>query len=307
MRIVITGGTGMIGRHIVAALVERGDEVVVLSHDPAAKADRVQPGARVVAWDPHDLSADWVKALDGAAGVVNLAGANIGDWPWTAARKRLLVDSRVTATTAIVGAMAMVPAERRPRVLVSVSGTDRYDGRDAVPATEETEPATTFLANLCVAWEDAAVKAEALDVRVVRPRFSVVLSREAKSLRSFALPFRLFVGGPIAGGRQWVSWVHIDDVVAIVLWALDDDAIDGPINVAAPDPRQQADFARALGRVLHRPSFLPTPGWPFRLAFPRGQSTLVLGSRRVWPARALAAGYRFRYPQLEDALEQELG
>lgn len=299
MKVVIAGGSGLLGRSIGRGLLAAGHEPVVLTRDPARASSRV-PGVRVAAWDPR-VAGEWRAELRDAGAVVNLAGASIGGWPWTARRRAELVDSRVGSTRALVDAIAALPPEDRPAVLLSASGTDLYEGRDTSPADETTRPADTFLSHLVVTWEAEARKAEALGVRVVLMRASPVIAIGAPALRLLALPVRLFVGGRLGSGRQWTSWVDIDDVVGLYLWALGTPAIDGPINVAAPDERTQQDFVRALGGVLHRPIWFPTPAWLIRLVLGQ-QATLALGSRRVWPAKALASGYTFRCPRLEDSL-----
>ena len=300
MKVVIAGGSGRLGRALSGALLARGDEVVVLSRgrdrDPGIPA-----AARIVTWSPPTLG-DWVAELDGADAVVNLAGESLAHWPWTSSRKKMLMSSRVVPTRTLVDALAKVPADTRPTILLSASGTDLYEGHDAEPAGEGTPPADTFLGRLCVAWEAEALRAEALGVRVVLTRMSSVFAPGAAVVRVLALPFRLFVGGRLGSGRQWMSWVDIADMVGLYIWALDSTEIRGPLNVSAPDPRQQVNFARALGRALKRPSWFPTPAWAIRLLL-RDQATLALGSRRVWPAKALAAGYVFQQPRLEESLE----
>jgi uncharacterized protein (TIGR01777 family) len=304
VRVVVSGGSGLIGRAICRALVAAGHDPVVLTRD-VRRASRLPAGVRAVSWDPQELG-DWANELAEAGAVINLAGASIGRWPWTPRRKRVLVESRRTATRALVRAIERLPAQRRPRVLLSASGTDLYEGQDAVPAEETTPPADTFLSRLVLAWEAEALRAELLGVRVVLMRTSPVMAPGAAVLRVLALPFRLFVGGRLGSGRHWMSWVDIDDAVGLYLWALENDTIRGPLNVAAPDPRRQAEFARVLAAALHRPSWFPTPAWVVRLVL-RDQSTLALGSRRIWPAKALAAGYVFRRPRLEDSLRHAFG
>jgi uncharacterized protein (TIGR01777 family) len=304
VRVVVSGGSGLIGRAICRALVAAGHDPVVLTRD-ARRASRLPAGVRAVAWDPQELG-DWVDELGDAGAVINLAGESVGRWPWTSGRKRALLDSRVSATRALVRAIERLPAQRRPRVLLSASGTDLYEGQDAAPAEETTPPADTFLSRLVLAWEAEALRAEVLGVRVVLMRTSPVMAPGAAVLRVLALPFRLFVGGRLGSGRHWMSWVDIDDAVGLYLWALETDTIRGPLNVAAPDPRRQAEFAGVLAAALHRPSWFPTPAWAVRLVL-RDQSTLALGSRRIWPAKALASGYVFRRPRLEDSLRHAFG
>lgn len=301
MKVVIAGGSGLLGRSISRGLLAAGHEPVVLTRDPARASAR-ESGIRAVAWDPA-VAGDWRSELRDAGAVVNLAGASIGRWPWTARRRAELVDSRVGSTQALVEAIAALPPEHRPAVLLNASGTDLYEGRDETPADEATEPADTFLSHLVIAWEAEARKAEALGVRVVLMRASPVIAPGAAALRVQALPVRLFVGGRLGSGRQWTSWVDIDDVVGLYLWALDAPTIHGPINLAATDLRTQADFVRALGAALHRPIWFPTPAWLIRLVLGQ-QATLALGSRRVWPAKALASGYVFKRTRLEESLDR---
>ncbi len=298
-RIVVVGGAGHIGRRLAAALVDRGDDVIVLSRDPD-HAVTVRPIAgRIERWsvdDPVRLA----EILDGADAVVGLTGVPVGPLPWTGRRRTAIRASRLGPTRAIVEAIRAIPASRRPAVLVSVSGTDGYEGQDLVPATEATRPGRGFLADLCREWEAAASAAEDLGVRVAIARIGFVLSPDATTMRVFALPFRLGLGGPLASGRQWFSWVHIDDVVGLLTLAIDDPRARGPINVVSPEPVHQADLASAIGAALHRPSWLRMPASLIRLAM-RESAVLALGSRRILPARALELGYRFRWTDVRAA------
>jgi uncharacterized protein len=305
MRVVIAGGSGMIGRHLAMELLADGWAVDVLTRDLRRASSRLPHGARAIAWMPGS-PAGLETALDGARGVIDLAGVSLGPRPWTSGRKRAILDSRLSATDTIVEAIRALPQDRRPAVLVNASGSDVYTGRDTEPADEATEPTHDFLADVCLRWEAAAQAAEPLGVRVALVRTAFVLASDAPVLRLLALPFRLFVGGPLGSGRQWFSWIHVHDLVGIYRLALTDRSLDGPINGASPEPCRQADLAVALGRTLHRPSWLPAPAWALRLAL-RDQATLLIGSRRVVPARALAAGYRFRHPSVDEALADVLG
>lgn len=305
MRVVIAGGSGMIGRHLARSLLADGWSVDILTRDVARARRRIPDGARAVEWAPDD-PAGLETVLDGADGVINLAGVSLGPRPWTPARKRAILASRLAATSAIVSAIRALPPERRPGVLVNASGSDVYTGRDSQPADESTEPTHEFLAEVCLRWEAAAREAEALGTRVTLVRTAFVLAPDAPVLRLLALPFRLFAGGRLGSGRQWFSWVHIDDLVGIYRLALTDPAIGGPINGAAPEPCRQADLARAIGRALRRPVWLPVPAWAIRLAL-RDQATLLLGSRRVVPSAAMAAGYAFGHSTIDEALADVLG
>ncbi len=298
MKIVIAGGTGLIGTAISRALVDGGHEVLVLTRGSSWR--EASRGLRWVSWDPSDLR-DCAEALAGADAVFNLAGTSIGRWPWTSRRKRQLRESRLSSTRCLVDAIGSLRPDARPRVLLNASGTDIYEGHDAEPADEDATPSDSFLARLCLDWEAEALKAETLGVRVVLMRTSSVLAPGAPYVRVISLPFRFFLGGRLGSGRQWVSWIDIADVVGLYLWALQSDAICGPLNVSAPDPRPQALYANALGIVLHRPARFWTPAWVIRVLL-GDQATLPLGSRRVWPAKAMAAGYRFQRPRLEESL-----
>ncbi len=300
MKVVIAGGSGLIGRALSSALSTAGHEVVILTRGTTEPATPL-PGVRAVVWDPPNRGA-WTAEIARADAIVNLAGASIGRWPWTSRRKQVLRDSRLSATRTIVGVLAGLPDHARPRVLLNASGTDVYEGRDETPAGEDTPPGRSFLATLCLDWEAEAAEAEALGVRVVFLRTSSVIAHDAPYLRVISLPYRLLVGGRIGSGRQWVSWVDLVDAVGLYLLAIESGSINGPLNVSAPDPRPQVAYARALAAALHRPAQFRTPAWIVRLLL-RDQATLALGSRRVWPAKALAAGYDFQRPVLEEALE----
>jgi uncharacterized protein (TIGR01777 family) len=300
MRVAVAGGTGLIGRALVERLVAEGWEVTVLTRGGWAPA-----GARAVTWDGR-TSGPWTRDVAGADAIVNLCGASVGARPWTPGRRRELRSSRLEPTRALVAAIAEIPAAHRPRVLVSASGTDVYEGQDAVPATEATPSSDTFLARLTLDWEAEAARARDAGLRVVFARFSMVIGPGALAVRLQALPARLGLGGPIGSGHQWVSWIDLADAVGIVELALRDDRIDGPVNVCAPGAVPQREMAATLARVVGCPVRLPVPAWPVRVAMGE-QSTLLLGSRRIHPERALDAGYRFGEVDLERSLRRALG
>jgi uncharacterized protein len=303
MKILIAGGSGLIGRRLTASLVNDGHAVVVLSRRP--QTENPPGGVRYVVWDARTAEGEWVTELSGAQGIVNLAGASIGNWPWTRRRMAELLSSRLSATAALVQALARTPSELRPAVLVSASGIDYYGDRGDETITEESQPGDSFLARLSQQWEAAAQRAEALGLRVVRMRTSMVFGRGAPAFNLLTLPIRLFVGGPLGSGRQWFTWIHIDDIVGLYRFGLEDARLTGPVNAVAPDIRRQLEVAKEIGRVLHRPTWFPAPAPLLRLAL-GAESQLLLDGRRAVADKAKAAGYRFQKGVLPEALEDAL-
>ncbi|HET7703526.1 MAG TPA: TIGR01777 family oxidoreductase [Candidatus Limnocylindrales bacterium] len=302
MRVALVGGTGLLGRHIAAALRARGDEVIVLGRRAGPSSDGLD---EVRTWAPGD-PAGLAASLRGCHAVVNLAGTPVGPRPWTSRRRQAILESRLAATRTIVDALARLGTPDRPGVLVSASGTDTYTGSDAVPATEATAPTDGFLARVCLAWEAEAARATELGVRVVILRIGFVLAPGGSALRLYALPFRIGLGGPIGDGRQWMSWIHVADVARITLEAMDDDSLEGIVNAVAPEPARQAEIAAAIGEALGRRSWLRVPAALVRLTM-RSQAILPLGSRRIVPARLLERGFAFRWPDLGPAMADALG
>ncbi|HLK10526.1 MAG TPA: TIGR01777 family oxidoreductase [Candidatus Binatia bacterium] len=288
MRVVVTGATGLIGRALCRALAGAGHAPAGVGRRPALVP------APTVTWDRLG------EALRDAQAVVNLAGEPIAARRWTRAQKARIRDSRVLATRALVEGMAA--ASPRPTVLVSASAVGWYGPRGDEPLDETAAPGEGFLAEVCRAWEGEALRAEALGVRVVLLRIGVVLAPDGGALARMLIPFRAGLGGPLGNGRQWVSWVHRDDVVGLVLAALATDVWRGPVNATAPAPVTNRDFARALGRVLGRPAVLPAPALALRLALGEMASMLLTG-QRVLPKVAEERGYAFRHPGLAAALE----
>ena len=247
MKVVIAAGSGMLGRALSASLVAEGVEVVILSRSATAGAGEMA-GVRAVRWDGRSLDGPWTMGLADADAVVDLCGLSVGTWPWTGRTRALLRSSRLEPRTALIEAMRGLPAASRPRTFIAISGTDGYVGSDAVPAIEDTPFADTFLGALCRDWEAAASPAVDLGIRLVIARTCVVVARGAPALARLALPVRLLVGGRIGSGRQWFSWVHIDDWVAAMRLILGDERVTGLVNIAGPTPLQQVEVARALGR-----------------------------------------------------------
>ena len=294
--IVVAGGTGLLGTALVDALRLDGESVIVLTRQPRR--------AHEVRWSPADTDGSWTSVVSGAKAVINLAGASIAGGRWTAARKAAIRESRTQATTALVRAIA--GAEKPPSVLVSSSAVGFYGARGDEPATETTAPGSDFLADVCRNWEAIANQAAGLS-RVLLVRSGVVLAREGGALPQLALPFRLFAGGPVGTGRQFVSWIHIHDWVAMVKWALATTTVEGAVNATAPVPVTNEEFARALGRVLGRPSWMRAPAFALRLALGEMADALVLGGQRVLPDVAQQHGFLFRYPTLDGALRDIYG
>jgi uncharacterized protein len=299
MRVTITGATGRIGTRLVGALRRRGDEVTVLSRDP--ERARAALGVEAVGWQPEAEPAP-AAALAGRDGVLHLAGEDVAQ-RWTDDAKRRLRTSRELGTRNLVAGIAA--ADPRPGVLVSSSAVGYYGPRGDETVTEADPPGDDFLAGICVAWEREAEAAEALGLRVVRVRTGVVLDRGGGALAKMLPFFRLGVGGPVAGGRQRLPWIHVDDLVGIYLAALDDAAWSGAVNGTAPDPPTNKDFSRALGRALHRPAFAPVPGFAVRTLYGEMADIVVTGQRAV-PERPQALGFRFAHPELDKALRSAL-
>ena len=301
-KIVVTGATGFIGTALIAALRAAGDAIVVLSRD----ADRARQQLGEVTAVTCDLQSlgPWSTALEGAAAIVHLAGEPIAGRRWDARQKQRLRDSRVEATRTLVEAIAALPATARPRALISASGTDYYPFApdadfDDDEVTESAEPGDSFLARLCRDWEAEASAAEALGLRVVRMRTGMVIG-PGGALAKMTTPFKLFVGGRIGNGRQWVPWIHRDDAIRAYMAAIDDERYTGPINLVTTSVRN-AELSQALGKALGRPSWLPVPGFALRAAL--GElADYALHGRRVIPKRLRELGFTWTYPNLDEAL-----
>jgi uncharacterized protein (TIGR01777 family) len=298
VRVFVTGATGLIGRAACAALAARGDAVTALSRARDAAA-RLPAGARVLAGDPSEPG-PWQDALAEADACLHLAGEPVAEGRWTAEKKRRIRDSRVRSTENV----AAVLRERGPRVLVSGSAVGFYGSRGDEVLDEGSAPGEGFLADVCRAWEAAAAPA-ATRARVVLLRTGVVLARDGGALPKLAQPFKAFAGGPIGDGAFWLPWIHLADEVGLALLALHDARAEGPLDATAPAPARNRDLARELGRALGRPSAVRTPAIALRLLLGE-MSSAVLASQRVLPAKALALGYRFRFPALDGALRDLL-
>lgn len=301
MKVVVAGANGLIGKHLVAKLRARGDEVVALVRKTGS--DGWAQGSTVVAWDGK-TQGPWAAHVDGADAVVNLAGAPVAGKRWSPEWKKVIYDSRIDSTRAVVDALKA--AAKKPAVFIGGSAIGYY-GLPGEAVIDETSAAgADFLAGVCRDWEAEASKAEQAGVRTVLLRTGVVLASDGGALEQMLPPFKAFVGGPIGDGKQWLSWIHIADEVGLILWAIGDARVKGPLNAVAPEPVRMGTFTKALGRALHRPSWLPVPGFALRAAL--GEfATMLLGSQRVVPKVALEGHYEFRFPQLPEALSDLFG
>jgi len=301
MRVLVTGATGLIGSALCDALLSRGDEVVGLTRDP----DKARPKNPTVHWYAWQATAERppTEALTGVDGVVNLIGEEINQRLTDQAKVRIR-ESRLVSTRNLLQGIQAAPS--KPQVFIGQSAIGYYGDRGAKILDEESPPGDGFTADIPIDWETAERKAEGIVTRVVIFRTGLVISKRGGLLKQLLLPFKLGVGGPIAGGEQFMSWIHIDDEVGLLLWALDNDRVSGIINATAPNPVTNRELSKALGRALHRPAFMPIP--KFAVSALRGGelADAVAGGARVLPRRALDLGYEFRHPELDEALRSAL-
>lgn len=296
MKVTIAGGSGFIGEAVVRALLSQGHDVAVLTRHPQKAG-----AARPLVWDGKTEGA-WSKDVAAADVVINLAGENIGD-RWTEERKGRLIESRVNATRALVAAIGAEP--ERKRTFINASAIGFYGPRADEILDESATKGEGFLADLAARWEEEARAAEAF-ARLVIFRFGVVLGSGGGALAKMLLPFKLGVGGRIGSGRQWFSWVALEDVTRAILWAVKDENVSGVFNVTAPNPVTNAHFTRALGRTLHRPTMLPIPSVGLRILFGQMADETLLSGQRVVPSRMIEGGFRFVHDTVESALQRAL-
>ncbi|MBN1428636.1 MAG: TIGR01777 family oxidoreductase [Anaerolineae bacterium] len=307
MRVIIAGGTGLIGRALAESLVRDGHETIVLSRS-SEKASDLPLGAQLVEWDGRTPTG-WGDLLNGESAIVNLAGANIGGEGflpsrWTTERKQIILDSRLNAARAVFDAIRAAPA--RPAVVIQASAIGYYGPRGSEEIAEDGNPGEDFGAQVCLACENSLADVEEIGVRYTVIRTGIVFSKTGGALPRLVLPFRFFAGGPLGSGRQWMSWIHIADEVWAIRLLLKNKSASGVFNLTAPQPVTNAEFSRTLGRVMKRPSFLPMPAFAFRRVF--GEvSTIVLDGQRVLPKRLLDLGFTFLFPSLEPALRELVG
>jgi uncharacterized protein len=302
MRVTLTGATGGIGRGLAEALIARGDEVTALTRSPERAAGRLPQGVTAVGWDPVAGPAP-ADALAGRDAVVNLAGENVAQ-RWTSEVKQRIRASRELGTRNLVEGLRI--AEPRPAALVSGSASGYYGPHGDERVGEDAPAGDDFLAAVSAAWEREAMEAEGLGMRVAIVRTGIVLDADSGALATMLTPFKLGVGGPVAGGRQYMPWIHREDEIGLLLAALDNAGFSGPVNGSAPEPATNRDFSRALGRALHRPAFAPIPAAAIKVLYGDMSQIVVKGVRMV-PDRAAELGYTFRHPDLDEALRSTLG
>lgn len=298
MKIIVAGGTGLIGKLLVKRLIEEGHTVWVLSRNP--RQSTISPGASIIGWDGRS-PAGWSQWMEAADAVVNLTGENLGAARWTPQRKALLRSSRLEPAQAIVA--AITAAAHRPAVLIQASAVGYYGAGQDQEMDEESPAGADSLARLVVDWENVSKPVESLGVRRIIARQGIVLDDRGGALPRMMLPFRLFAGGPVGGGRQWISWISRQDIADSLLFLLESETAQGVYNLVAPRPVTNAEFSRTLAGVLRRPYWFPVPAFALRLAFGE-MATVVLDGQRAMPRRLLEVGYRFQHVELKTALAE---
>lgn len=302
MRIIVTGGTGLIGRPLTAALVAEGHEVIVLSRNPHA-VKNMPAGVRLEAWDGKS-AAGWGALADGAEAIINLAGESIAGGRWSQERKRLIVSSRVEAGQAVMEAIAT--AAVKPKTLIQASAVGFYGPHGDEIITEECSAGSDFLAQVCFDWEaSTAAATRKFGVRRAVIRTGIALSMEGGAFPSMIMPFKFYVGGPVGSGKQYVPWIHITDEVRAIQFLLANDNAEGPFNLSAPNPVTNKKFGKTVGAVMGKPSLLPAPGFALKIGFGEMATLLLTGQRQI-PKRLLDLGFEFKYPDLEPALRDLL-
>lgn len=301
MKVIVTGSTGLVGRALVRSLLADGHEVTRLVRGDA-QGFRA-PGTAAVHWDPERGEID-ARALEGHDAAVHLAGENIGEGRWDDEKKRRIIESRVKGTTLLAGTLAGLSA--KPRGLVSASATGFYGDRGAEVLREESASGSNFVSEVCREWEKATLQASQAGIRVVHLRIGVVLDGEGGALPRMLTPFKLGLGGKVGSGSQYMSWITLEDVIAVFRRAIEDESLRGPVNAVAPGALTNAEFTKALGAALGRPTIFAVPAFAARLAFGETADELLLASTRVEPARLKEAGFEFKHPEIEGALRSVL-
>ncbi len=296
MKIAITGATGFIGSALCDRLSEVGHSLVIISSRPAP--NQLPNNREWVTWKPGQAG-PWEQAVDGVDAVINLAGEPIPAKRWTPAQKEKIRSSRINTTRALV--VAMGKAKKKPRLLINSSAIGYYGPRGDEAVVEGTEPGNDFVSQICIEWEEEAQKAKSFGVRVVCLRTGIVLGKGGGALKKMVLPFKLFAGGPIGSGQQWVSWIQLEDEVGLIVYLLEKEGASGAVNATAPHPVTMKELSKTLGKVLHRPSWAPVPAFALRVLMGEMADVVVTG-QRVLPEKAQELGYTFKHPELSEAL-----
>jgi uncharacterized protein (TIGR01777 family) len=302
MRVVIAGGSGLIGRKLIDRLLQAQHEVTVLSRRPE-NVHKIFPAVHVEFWDAKTGSV-LVNILDGADAVINLTGESIAAKRWTQIQKELILSSRIESTQTIIDAIKQT--KRKPSVLLNASAAGYYGNVPEGEVIEASPRGTGFLADVCALWEAEALKVQEIGVRVVLLRTGIVLDKNDGALWKLLVPFRLFVGGPLGSGKQWFPWIHLQDEISAILFTMENEHITGPLNLSAPESVRMLEFCRKLGSILYRPSWMYVPAFVLKLALGEMAEPLLLHGQKMLPQKLIDAGFKFQFPELEDALEDIL-
>ena len=302
MKIVLFGGSGFLGRRLIPKLLSKVHTVILVSRRPELVGRNIVPFVDVKEWSTPEKLA---SVIDGTDAVINLTGESIGTMRWSDARKKKLLASRIETTRSIVEAIGRT--SRKPSVLLNASAVGYYGNVENDNVTENHPPGNDFLADLCVRWEAEASKAEPMGVRVVLPRTGIVLAKDGGALQRMLIPFRMFVGGPLGSGKQWFPWIHIDDEIDAMIYALEHSEISGPINLVAPESVTMRRFCFTLGKTMHRPSWAPVPAFILKIILGEMAESLVLGGQKVSSQKLIESGYQFKFSRIDEALAEILG
>ncbi len=304
MKIIIAGGSGFIGKALSRQLLENGHQVIILSRSPHGGKEYAAGAAGIVHWD--GVSPDgWLEHMTDADAIVNLAGKNISAERWTARTRQEILESRINAGKALVAALERAP--ERPRVLIQASATGYYGSRGDETLDESSAPGKGFLSQVCQKWEGSTKPAESLSIRRVIVRTAVVLGRSVGALEKMAAPFRMWAGGPLGTGKQWLSWIHLEDEVRALIFLIQNDHLSGVFNLSSPESQRMEEVSKAIGRSMGRPSWLPVPEFALKLALGEMAEEMLLASARALPKRLLEARFSFTFPDIESALDNLLG
>lgn len=303
MRVLITGATGFIGKHLCQNLLDAGYEIIALTRDVEKAQEALGSRVQCARWNGKTTEG-WQDLIEDAEAVINLAGENLAEGPWTERYRQRILESRVNAGKAV--AEAISKAQKKPKALLQASGIGFYGSRGDEELTEASSAGSGFLAEVVKEWEASVKEVEKQPVRVIYLRTGIVLGRGEGMIGKMTLPFKLFGGGPVGGGRQWLSWIHITDEVGIIRFLLEQKSLSGAFNLAAPNPVQMAEFCREFARALNRHSWLPVPAFVIKTVFGQMGEETVLASQRVLAARIKEAGYHFQFSNIKPALENLL-